>query len=362
MPTLIRPATGVAVLAALIFAAPGGAATRQVLLGEQAKPPAGTPKGTTLNQFFPEVVQVNVGDQVKFTSRSFHTASALGSAKAPPLFLPDATGATYAGITDSLGQPFFFNSLPKLTYNVAAFAPGGKTVPGTGIASTGVLSPGPNGKPVSGSLTFTKTGTFKVVCTIHPGMTAKVIVKPAGAPVPAQAEVTAQATKATAAAWAKAKALAVTKAPPNTVLAGVGTKTTLFSFLPRKLTVKAGTTVAFLAKAPSEVHNVAFGPEKYIDGLMKKIDFFPMGPGKPNQAPPFFFYGSDPPGAGGAYVYDGRNHGNGFFVTPLTDTQPGLPPAGLAPAARVKFTKAGKYHYFCLLHGPDMAGDIVVTP
>ena len=29
---------------------------------------------------------------------------------------------------------------------------------------------------------------------------------------------------------------------------------------------------------------------------MKKVDLFPFGPGAPNQAPPFFAYGSEPPG------------------------------------------------------------------
>ena len=31
------------------------------------------------------------------------------------------------------------------------------------------------------------------------------------------------------------------------------------------------------------------------------------------------------------------------------------------PSTQVKFTKPGVYHYFCEIHGPDMAGDIVVT-
>ena len=101
--------------------------------------------------------------------------------------------------------------------------------------------------------------------------------------------------------------------------------------LPKQLTVKAGTTVNFVNKSPSEPHNVAFGPKKYIEGLMKKVDLIPAGPSSPNQAPPFFPYGSEPPGG---YTYDGANHGNGFLTTPLTDNQPGVPPRGLPPAAR----------------------------
>ncbi|MBA3298330.1 MAG: hypothetical protein H0U19_15500, partial [Acidobacteria bacterium] len=131
------------------------------------------------------------------------------------------------------------------------------------------------------------------------------------------------------------------------------------SFLPKTLTVKAGTTVNFVNKSPSEPHNMAFGKTAYIEALMKKVDLFPMGPGAPNQAPPFFIYGSDPPRA---YAYDGTNHGNGFLATSLIDDEPGSPPKGLPGASRITFSKAGKFHYFCLIHGPDMGGDIVVTP
>ena len=360
---MTKLAAGAATLAALVtLAAAGtaGAATHQVFAGEQAKPPAGTPKGATLNQFFPGTLQVNAGDKVKFTSATFHTATFLGGTPPAPPFVPDPAGAKYEGITDSAGAPFFFDGLAKLIYNVPVFAPGGgATIPGKGLVSTGILSPGPNGKPVSGTFTFAKPGLYKLVCTLHPGMDMNVVVKPKGAAVPDAATVKQQTTTQLAAAWAKAPKLAATKAPRNTVYVGVGGKTTLLSMVPKKLSVKVGTTVNFVNKSPSEPHNVVFGPQKYIEGLMKKVDLLPAGPGSPNQAPPFFAYGSDPPGS---YSYDGTNHGNGFLTTPLTDDQPGVPPRGLFGAARVSFTKAGTFKYFCLLHGPDMGGEIVVAP
>ena len=348
-----------AALIVLAVAAPAGAASWQVLLGEQTKPPAGTPKGATLNAFFPAVLQVNAGDKVKYTSRGFHTATYLGGARPPaPVFMPDPAKTTYDGINDAAGAPFYFNGLAKLIYNVGAFGPsGGTTVPGTGLVSSGVIAPGPNGKPVSATFTFPKPGTYKLICSIHPKMEGRIVVKAAGGAVQPAAAVKAKATTETAAAWARASKLAATKPPASTVYAGIAAQTTLLAFLPKKLTVKAGTTVNFV-KAPSEPHNMAFGPKKYIEGLMKKVDLFPMGPGKPNQAAPFFIYGSEQ----SAYSYDGTNHGNGFLVTPLTDNQPGSPPNGLAGSSRITFTKAGKFHYFCLIHGPDMAGDIVVTP
>lgn len=347
-------------LAALATAGSASAGTWTVLLGEQTKPPAGTPPGTTLNRFFPAALQIHAGDKVTFTSRGFHTASYLGGARPAPLFIPDPANGAYADINDSAGASFYFNSLPKLIYNGAAFAPSGlKTIAGKGVVSSGVIAPGPNGKPVSVTYTFPKAGTFKILCLIHPGMSTKVVAKAAGASIATAAAVTARATAETAAAWTKATALAKTKAPANTVFMGVGGTTTLLAFLPKQLTVKAGTTVNFVVKAPSEVHNVAFGPKKYIEGLMKKVDLLPMGPGSPNQVAPFFPYGSEPRGS---YSYDGTNHGNGFLATPLNDDQPGAPPNGLAGASQVRFTKAGTFRYFCLIHGPDMSGSIVVTP
>ena len=52
----------------------------------------------------------------------------------------------------------------------------------------------------------------------------------------------------------------------------------MLDFIPNLTTVKAGTTVTFRIKAPTEAHNAAFGPLKYLDKLFKQTDFFPMGP------------------------------------------------------------------------------------
>ena len=67
-------------------------------------------------------------------------------------------------------------------------------------------------------------------------------------------------------------------------------------------------------------------------------------------------YGSEPKGG---YTENGANHGNGFLVTPLTTGTPGVP---LPHAATVKFSKPGRYGYYCLIHGPDMSGTVIVTP
>jgi plastocyanin len=143
--------------------------------------------------------------------------------------------------------------------------------------------------------------------------------------------------------------------PANTVFAGVGRgQTTLLAFLPATLTVPVGTTVNFTNMSLTELHNEGFGPPDWIQSFMTQTDFFPFPTGGVNQASPLFFYGSDPPGA---YVHNGSNHGNGFLAPGLTDDRPN----GLPQTNRITFTKPGTYHYYCLLHGPDMSGDIVVT-
>ena len=167
---------------------------------------------------------------------------------------------------------------------------------------------------------------------------------------------TAKALTETSAAWAKAKPLAAAPVPANTVYAGVGGTTRSSGTSRSVLKVKAGTTVKFVNRSPSEVHNVDFGPEKYLLAFSKKTDLLPAGPGSPNQVTPLYPFGTEPKGG---YTYDGKNHGNGFLATPLTAGSPIVP---LPKAAKVTFTEAGTYKYICFLHGSDMAGTVIVTP
>ena len=344
---------------ALAVAGVGQAATWQVAAGEQARPPAGTPKGTTLDAFFPSKLVVNAGDSVVFSSATFHTVTYTGGKAPAGLFIPDPAKGTYTGLNDAAGAPFYFNGLPKLIYNPAAFAPGGGKTITVGVpASSGVLSPnGPKAPPAKVTYTFPKAGAFQLICNVHPGMQVGITVKAAGTPVPlSAAQVTAKALTEVAAAWAKAKPLAAAPVPANTVYAGVGSTTAILGFFPKVLKVKAGTTVTFLNRSPSEVHNVAFGPEKYLLAFSKKTDLLPQGPTSPNQVTPLYPFGTEPKGG---YSYDGTNHGNGFLSTPLSAGSPKVP---LPKSAKVTFTKAGTYKYICFLHGSDMAGTVIVTP
>ena len=350
----------VAACALVVLAVPGSAMARTVdaWAGSPGKAPAGTPKSTELNLFFPATLRIHAGDKVRFRNNEFHTATFLGrKLKAPPLFSIDPSGASYSGINDAQGNPFFFNGKPKFIYNPAAFGPVGSTTVGDGKTH----SSGAFGKPLgraSVTFSFPKAGRYTVVCLIHPGMRGNVVVSSKRKKVPNAADVKAAVARESIRQYGNAKKASTKTPPANTVYAGIGDKATLLAFLPSKLTVKVGQSVDFVERSSSEVHNTVFGPKDYVEKFGQDTDFLPQGPGKPNQVTPVDVYGTDPPGAGGAWTYDGTNHGNGFFVTPVIDNQPGGP---LANSSRITFTKAGTYHYFCAIHGPEMSGDVVVT-
>jgi plastocyanin len=355
-----RKTIGLALLAALLWAGTAGATTWSMALGEQGRAPQGTPKGATLNQFFPRSIQIQPGDKVRFTSATFHTSTYLGGSAAPPPVMPDPAGAKYENVLGFDSGRFWFNGLPKFLYNTQHFGPvGGTVIAGKGFRNSGAITANQRGKPQGVTFTYPQAGSFKMVCLLHPGMSGTVVVKPKASAVQSPAAVKARATREVAAGWAKARRLARTAVPPGTVYAGVGSNpATLLSFLPARLSVKVGATVNFVVKDPSEIHNMAWGEATWLKAFQDAQDLFPFRPGAPNQFLPVFIYGSEPPGG---YVHRIANHGNGFLATPLLDAQPGDPPMGLAASFSVTFAEAGTFHYICQIHGPDMSGDIVVS-
>jgi plastocyanin len=351
--------TGVVCLV-LTTAAPAGAATWQAWLGESAPPPSGTPAGATLNQFLPRAIKIHAGDKIRFSTLAFHTVTYLGPANAGPPIMPDPSGGKYSGIKDASGSSFWFEGLPKFIYDLTTFGPVGSPAVTRGAEhSAGVVAASDSG-PGSATLSFPKTGTYKLICLLHPGMTQTVTVRAKKAKADTKVAVRTRIARESTAAWARAKTAAAASVPARTVFAGVDSgQTALLSFLPSTLTVPAGTTVNFVNMSPTEIHNEAFGPQEWVLSFLTQTDLLPLGPpGTPNQASPALIYGSEPPGA---YVLNGSNHGNGFLAPGLTDDQPGDPPNGLPQTDSVTFTKPGTYHYFCMIHGPDMSGDVIVT-
>jgi plastocyanin len=149
--------------------------------------------------------------------------------------------------------------------------------------------------------------------------------------------------------------LAKVKPPAATVFAGHDSGGVAWQrFFPESLAVKVGETIKFSVESPYEQHTISFGPAATLAKLQANfVESIPNSSGPPtivNNS--IAAYPSDPPGA--PIVYTGANHGNGFANSGLLGIG-----EGLSASVEFKFTKAGVYHYVCLIHG--MKGTITVT-
>ena len=122
-----------------------------------------------------------------------------------------------------------------------------------------------------------------------------------------------------------------------------------FGMFPKRLVVPVGTVVKFSMTANSrEPHTATFGPNGYIEAISKSI----TSPAADQRA----WYPSDNP-ALGPPVVSPTIHGNGFASTGVLDADKAT--KTIPFAGKLKFTKAGVYHYICLIHD-FMHGTIVV--
>src|SRR5437899_8682692 len=116
------------------------------------------------NAFFPQAIEIAVGDTVTWTFEGVHNVAFLGGGSAPPFSVPE-------------GDKMYWN--PQILFPV-----GDKTYDGTGYHNSGV--PGPDWR-LSYTLTFTKPGRYSYICSIHSGMRGTVIVTDKATGTPAAA-------------------------------------------------------------------------------------------------------------------------------------------------------------------------------
>lgn len=339
-------------VASVLVGLPGAASAKTTTKTVYADAPPSASKvfskyAASVNAFFLTRVTINQGDTVKFITVGFHDFDFPGTSKNDlPLIVP---GPTVSGDKDAAGKLFWFNGqVPSLGINPALFAPSGPT---TYDGSTRVDSGLPGKKPKPFKLTFTKPGTYKYFCDVHPGMVGFVVVKPKGKAVPSATADAAALAKQVTAAETTAKALFKTKPGKGKVSLGSAGSGGVedYAMFPAKLQVKKGTVVTFfIAKGSRETHTASFGPKAYLKVLAKSI----TSPSPMQQV----WYPSDDPALGPPLVSP-TVHGNGFANTGVLDQDPKT--KTVPPSGKLKFTTAGTYHYICLIH-PFMRGTIIV--
>jgi plastocyanin len=303
-----------------------------------------------VNAYFQRRVTIHVGESVYFILAGFHDVDLPGSGGKP---LPLLTqGNTITVVTDVAGNPFWFNGkLPTLSLNPAVVARSrGTTYNGTARLTSGL--PPETGAPTPFKIRFTKAGTYKYFCDIHPGMVGFVVVKPKGAKVPSAKQDAAALNKQLTTDIAGAKKLATSKVPANQVRLGEANANgvELFTMFPSTLRVHTGTVATFSMSPRSfEIHTASFGPLKYLNQLNAAL-FGPPGPTAQ------VLYPSDP---ASPILVDPTSHANGFANTGALDANSGS--TQIPQSSKVQFTASGTYNFICLIH-PLMHGTVVVTP
>jgi plastocyanin len=354
-------AMAMAALTALCTAPMVSARTKVVVAGGPP-PPRTSLTGTVqfakdldLNGFYRRQVTINVGDSVRwaFSRRVVHTVTFLAPGQSrPALEVPDPAHP-YTGFTDGANVPFWFNGQPSLLIPPDhAFPQGGSSTDGRKYTNSGLSAPA--FRPYT--LRFTRTGTFRYLCLVHPGMAGSVKVVPKGRPVPSARADRAAGIAELRRAVRRAQTLARFAPTGNNVVGGHDRGAVAwFRFFPSTKTISVGQSVRFSVSSTSEIHTVRFGPDAWHNpGEADLVMVQPQPTGPPRlQFNGLIFLPSDPV----LPPYTGTNHGNGFLNTGVIDTNP----RSAAPASvDVTFTARGSFSFECTIH-PGMQGTVTVT-
>ncbi len=311
----------VLVFAVLTFV-PAFGAQWQATVGAQS-----ADKGRQVVAFLPNELWIHAGDTVNWTvgADEIHTITFL-----------------------TIGQvrPPFPVGCPGFSFGAASFD-----------GSTCVSTP----PMVSGQtfdVMFPSPGNFKLVCLVHPDMTAVVHVLDPSAPLPHDQSFYDKES----ADQARDLLAELDHAPshhhsggPNGVVVGVG-KTlanggghntiSLMRFVQPELVIHAGATVEWTNDDPSMPHTITFGTE----------------PGNP--IPPSSNVSPDADGAPHATINSTSDSVHSGFIVSAPQDQTFLPQTPLGfTRFRVTFTNPGVYPYICALHDDlGMKGIIIVLP
>ncbi len=281
------------------------------------------------NAFFPQTIEVGVGDTVTWTFEGFHNVAFLSGGAAPSFGVPE-------------GDKTYWN--PQVL-----FPAGGRSYDGTGYHTSGL--PGPDGR-LSYTLTFTKLGRYPYVCTIHPGMRGMVIVtdKATGTPAAALKRGRAEQAATLAAGRARFASLEAERNGASFVVPLVGNSQQRYSvlrFTREPLVVPLGATVTWAMRDTFELHTVTFTSGE-------KLPQFAVPEPQASGAPKVLL---NPKALTPTNTtrYDGTGYVNSGLLFP-----PGNP--GKFPSSfSLTFTKPGRFEYWCLVHAETGQRGIIVV-
>jgi len=292
-------------------AAPTSAAHYTVLVGN------GQHDDFVNTEYTPTLLNIYAGDTVTFKDAN----------RVEPHTVTFGPKKTIAKLAKNFVTPIpHKNGPPTISLTSRVVRPTKSHVYAGGFANSGVLSA--EYRPISHTswtVRFTKPGRYEYWCVIHyPAMKGWIVVHPRPG--------TTSTYHVQAGTFEPGRAVADT-------------------FFPENLTIHVGDTVVWT----SFFHTVTFAPAKTIQGLRHHLVLTSKGK---NGKRHYFF---NP-----AVVFPSSRNGCGS-TTPCMYSG-GFLNAGLlqggpkGPAVfRVTFTKAGKFHYGCLIH-PGMDGSITVLP
>jgi plastocyanin len=280
------------------------------------------------NAFFPQAIEVGVGDTVTWVFEGFHNVAFLGGGAVPPFAVPEGD--------KMYGNPLVF------------FPAGDNAYDGSGFHNSGV--PGPDGR-LSYTLTFTKPGRYSYVCAIHSGMRATVIVtdKAKGTPAAALKRGRAEQAATLAAGRARFANLHVGRHGTTFVVPLVGNSRQRYSvlrFTREPLVIPRGSTVTWTMRDTFEIHTVTFTSGE------KPAPF--VVPEPQSSGPPKLLLNPKALVPTSTTQYDGTGYVNSGMLFP-----PGNPK--LPSSFSLTFTTPGRYEYWCLIHADvGQRGTIVV--
>jgi plastocyanin len=326
--------------------------------------------------FFPHKLTIHVGDKVQFVQTAFHQLDlpAVGQKRLTLLVQKGTVGH----VVGADGIPFWyadkglpdfgFNSRiikghPKVDYSpTKRAAKHGRHVTYNGKKR--VVTPIPfNAGPKPITVRFTRAGTFRYYCDLHPGESGVVRVLRRHKRTPGVKGYKRSLDRQIARDRKVANHIHKHHPlPADTVSVGYAGKhnVEIFRFLPQTLHVTVGTTVRFQISPRSvESHTATtagpHNPETAPNTTIGQIAASFFAP----KFDPRGVYPSDAFGTTG--VLTKSSHGEGFWNSGVLDNQDAGPAAATPTFNNVTFDQAGSYDFYCMVH-PQMHGRVVVTP